>query len=281
MTSRPERKPLEPRRRQALAYLSDYICKHEYNTDWTMAVDVSGYVVDWDSHPRLTRAQSFHDDDYPHAVYQFISEVFQENPNSFKTMMAYILHQKIPDDPGVNGALTTLGVIAGDPSTFPILMPLAGPLRLIDVETFPDDFYREIVGLINRTYEAAIYPVVPILIRKLLENLLVDILRSYYGTDDVSIFYDADHGKFHDFGILIGNTRSRLNDFNWCKDLVNDELLRQLDKYREQGNASAHSITTTIGREEIEKNREQVTNITRKLFKAFLLISTEGRSRNV
>jgi hypothetical protein len=272
---------MEPRTRQALAYLSDYIYRHEYDTNWPMAVDVSGYEIDWDNHPRLTRAQSFRDDDYPQAVYRFISEVFQKDQSSFRIMMAYIFHEKVPDDPGVNGALTTLGVIAGDPSRFPISLPLAAPVRLIDVETFPDDFYREIVGLINRAYEAAIYPAVPILIRKLLENLLVDILRSYYGTHDVSIFYDDDHGKFHDFGILIGHTRSRLSDFKWCGDLMNDELLRQLDKYREQGNASAHSITTTTSREEIEKNREEITNIARKLFKVFLLTSTQGRSRKV
>jgi len=269
---------MEARIKQALAYLSDYIFNNRYGTNWSLVVDISGYNVDWEDHPRLTRAQYFHDDDYPDAIYRFLKEVYDTDLEAFKKMVAYIFNEKLPDDPRLKNVLANLGVINIEASNFPISLTLSIPMRFIDVDTFPDDFYRDLIHLINIAYQTEIYPVVPILIRKLLENLLVDILRSHYGMRDVSIFYDVNHGSFHSFSTLIDNARQKLEDFNWCSDLFNADLLRQIDKYREQGNASAHSIVMRVRREDLEKNKDEIIQTVRQLLKTFSLINTASRS---
>jgi hypothetical protein len=260
--------------RQALAYLANYIYKNEYGTNWSLAADIAGYFFDMTEHPRLTKAQYFHDDDYPTAILHFLEEVYEDDIESFKTLVAFILDQKLPDDQNLRAALSTLGVISGDPTAFSATLAITIPVRLVDIDTFPDDFYSELVHLINKAYQAGAYGAVPILIRKLMENLLVDILRSYYGMRDVTMFFDKGRGRFHDFGMLLEKASERLNDFDWCKDLMNKELLAKLEKYRERGNASAHSIVVAVRKEGLDQTSDEVTQITKQLFKLWSVIVT-------
>lgn len=268
----------EARKKQAFAYLATYIFKNKYGTNWSLAADISGYPIDWGRHQRLTRAQFFHDDDYQAAILRFITDVYDGDIESFKMMISFILEERIPDEPNLKTALSTLRVVSGGASTFSSSLSLSIPIRLIDVDTFPDDFYRDLVHLINKAYQAELNAIVPILTRKLLENLLVDVLRSYYGLQDITIFFDRDHGRFHDFGLLIDNAKARLEDFTGFKDLMNKELLAKLDEYRERGNASAHSMTVTIGRDDLDKNRDEMTQIIKQLFKLLSVLNTASKS---
>jgi hypothetical protein len=258
---------------QALAYLANYIYKNKYGTNWSLAADIAGVFFDWTEHPRLTKAQFFHDEDYPTAILRFIEEVYEVDVESFKTLIAFIFDGKLPDDQNLRAALSTLGVIPANSEGFALHLTLTIPARMIDVDSFPDDFYRELVHLINKAYGAEVFGAVPILVRKLLENLLVDILRLYYGMRDITIFFDKGHGRFHDFGTLIDNTETRLHDFNWCNDLMNKELLEQLNKYRERGNASAHSMIVAVRKEELKEASDEITQMTKQLFKLYSVIS--------
>lgn len=188
----------EARRKQALASLASYIFKNMYGTNWSMAADISGYPIDWGRHNRLTRVQFFHDDDYLVAILRFITDVFDGNTQSFNIMTAFIFDEKVPDDANVRVALSTLGVIpsAGDAASFQTPLSLSIPVRLIDVNAFPDDFYRDLVHLTNKAYEAGLFATVPLLVRKLLENLVVDALRLYYGMKDVTVFSIRVTGDF-------------------------------------------------------------------------------------
>ncbi|MGA8855578.1 MAG: hypothetical protein WB643_00265 [Candidatus Bathyarchaeia archaeon] len=269
-----EEKVKEAKERQALAYLADYIFKNEYDTNWSSAADMSGYPIDWEQHPRLTRAQFFKDSDYPAAIRRFLEDVHSGDIESFRSMIAYIFDEKLPNDVNLKAALTTLAVIQGKSNALSTKLALTMPASLIDVDTFPDDFYRDLVHLINKAYGADVLGAAPILVRKLFENLLVDILRLYYGMRDVKVFFDKEHGKFQDFGILIDNARAKVGDFDWCNDLMNKETLTQLDKYRERGNASAHSVTMTVRKEDLDGISQEITQITKQLFKLYSLVRT-------
>jgi hypothetical protein len=269
----------EARKKQALAYLATYIFKNKYGTNWSLAADISGYPIDWARHYRLTRAQFFHDDDYQAAILRFITDVYDGGGiESFKMMISFILGESIPDEPNLKTALSTLRVISVGASTFSTSLSLSIPIRLIDVDTFPDDFYRDLVHLINKAYQAELNAAVPILTRKLLENLLVDALRSFYGLRDVAVFFDTVHRRFHDFGLLIDNAKARLEDFTWCKDLMNKELLAKLDEYRERGNASAHSMTVTISKGDLDRDRDETTHVIEQLFKLLSVLSMASKS---
>ena len=56
------------------------------------------------------------------------------------------------------------------------------------IENVPDDFYRQLIDLINECYSKGIYSAVSIFSRKLLESLIVDILKKKYGTTNIDIF---------------------------------------------------------------------------------------------
>jgi len=270
---------MDPLKKQALAYLSQHIADFRYGVNWSLAADISGCEIDWDNHPRLTRAQFFHDNDYPEAIYRFLTDVYQKGVECLKAIVGYIYHDiGIPDDPTLRRSLVVLGIVKAD--TIPSLssLELSVPTRFIDVDIFPDDFYRDLVHLINEAYQVEIFAVIPILIRRLLENLLIDILRSYYGMKDVSVFYDAEHGKFHDFSVLMRKMKERLGDFDWCVDLLNEKLLDGINKYREAGNASAHSMIVRVTPEDLAKGKDEITHVVKQLFKTLLTMTAATKT---
>jgi len=173
----------------------------------------------------------------------------------------------------LKSALSALKVIQVEGETKIITpLPKSQTFRFIEVESYPDDFYSDLVRIINRAYNTELYVPLLILVRKLFENVLIDIFRSFYGMQAVNTFYDINNGKFHDFSLLLRTARQKLKDFNLIKDYFNEKLLDVLDKYREQGNASAHNLAIRISKEEIDKSRDEIIYATKSLFKIISLV---------
>lgn len=74
--------------------------------------------------------------------------------------------------------------------------------KLIDPNISIDNDYRKIITDINNAYSKGFYDCVYILVRKLLENQLIDCLRNFYTMEQINKFYDQDRGKFHPFNRL-------------------------------------------------------------------------------
>jgi hypothetical protein len=53
-----------------------------------------------------------------------------------------------------------------------------------------------------------------VLIRKLFENLIINILRKKYGTQGLPKYYDTSKRRFHDFSILLKSLESNISDFH-------------------------------------------------------------------
>ncbi len=90
---------------------------------------------------------------------------------------------------------------------FSQLLPKIGVsfTKYLDISDVPDPFYRDLIDLINKCYSYGIYPAVLVFSRKLLENLLVDILRKKYGMQNVELFFDTKRRRFRSFNELLKN----------------------------------------------------------------------------
>jgi len=75
--------------------------------------------------------------------------------------------------------------------------------KFIGVTWVPDDFYGKLVDEINYLFLSRHLISTYILIRKLLENLIIDILRKKYGTASLNLYYDPTRRRFNDFAVLL------------------------------------------------------------------------------
>jgi hypothetical protein len=254
---------------KALALIADFIVKKRYSTSWQIVASIVGY--DLDENPRLVRSQTFADDDYPACVLKFLTDVYEKSEDEAKFAISHIVRDgNIKDamDPEYSSAFELIGIIpkAGVKTQIPISFVTT---KYLDIEKSPDDFYKELIDQINACYQHALYPPAQILIRKLLENCLIDILRKRYGMTKVDMFYNVSKGHFHDFSTLLDNAAQEIKDFTHVKDSFNEELIKKINAFREQGNSSAHNINLdnqTI-MSELDKCRNELNFVVKALFR--------------
>jgi hypothetical protein len=131
----------------------------------------------------------------------------------------------------------------------------------------PDDsFYGPLINDINTCYKNRVYDATLILTRKLLENLLIEILRGHYGMTELSLFYIEEKGRFQSFSTLLKNAKDRVEQLRMY-DLDIADLLEEIDQFREEGNASAHSITVDVTEQEIDDLSEVATKLTKRFLR--------------
>lgn len=97
-----------------------------------------------------------------------------------------------------------------------------------------------------------------ILIRKLLENLIIDILRKKYGTCDLQLYYDSSRGRFHDFSVLLKNLDSKKEEFHYITPNLDKSSIQRINKYRKAGNSGAHSIDVNLTIDQISKDKVDI-----------------------
>lgn len=113
-----------------------------------------------------------------------------------------------------------------------------------------------------RVYDATL-----VLTRKLLENLLIDVLRSRYGTERLVLYYDTDTRRFKPFYELVTNLEDNLDDFQHFSSELDGDFIDDLNSFRQTANRGAHSLEVDIIDDEIEKYGEKATRAARVLFR--------------
>lgn len=108
--------------------------------------------------------------------------------------------------------------------------------------TFEDNFFAKHVLEINRAYGFRLYNSTLILLRKLFENLLIELLRAKFGPHNIDLFYWQEKGRFHDFAKLVDNLEQNLGTFRPYSSAFENQIVVFLDKFRERSNSAAHSI---------------------------------------
>lgn len=136
--------------------------------------------------------------------------------------------------------------------------------------TFEND-YKDIVNEINLAYKSRFFDCVYILVRKLLENLLIDCLREYYTMNNVERFYNDDRSRFLTLGNLRLNFNEMIHDkrFKASVGHVPQNVVDYLDLFKETGDSSAHSFFSINHQYVIETNRDKLEIILYQLTKVY------------
>ncbi|MHA1248995.1 MAG: hypothetical protein ACTSRP_03285 [Candidatus Helarchaeota archaeon] len=130
-----------------------------------------------------------------------------------------------------------------------------------------DSIYEEVIAEINGTYIDHYFASMYIMVRKLLENLLYDCLKAYYGTQDVEKYYNTRKNRHQGYEALINNFNNMIHDQNF-KIMVGDidqKFIDLLKEFQETGNRNAHSLFNLIHQDFIEECKEKINHLIKKL----------------
>lgn len=125
---------------------------------------------------------------------------------------------------------------------------------LLDIK-FNDFFYDSLKEEINRTYKFGLFTSTMFLSRKLLENLVIEILRIRYPPNvrgNLELYYYKDGKKFHNFTIILKNLESKKKDFDIDEQLI-FEFISLVKPFRPRANSNAHSIVVISNEDEVLK----------------------------
>ncbi len=115
---------------------------------------------------------------------------------------------------------------------------------------FTEKHYVDLVSEINNAFRIRLFTATLVLIRKLFESLIIDLLRQRYGMQsltDIELYYCLNHHRFHNFSTLIDNLGKKLDDFGPYTDALKQDKEKErfmefLKNITEEGNANAHSM---------------------------------------
>jgi len=138
---------------------------------------------------------------------------------------------------------------------------------LLEVVDIPDDFYKKLIEEINQLYQNGLPLALSVLVRKLLENLVIDILRKQYGSEGKLLYYDIKRHRFHDFSDLIENLKEKKADFHYVTDNLDNEIIGDIKSYKEKGNSGAHSIDSYTTIEQFKGKRDNLNYLVQLLFR--------------
>ncbi len=122
---------------------------------------------------------------------------------------------------------------------------------------FSEDTYNAIIREINTTYLHYCFTAMYILVRKILENLVLDSLRLFYGPGGVDKYYNTNKGKFFGFNRLRANFQAMINDSDFVQKVntIDQKIIDWLLKFKESGDIHAHSTFSLAHQNLIEENK--------------------------
>lgn len=118
---------------------------------------------------------------------------------------------------------------------------------------FGELFYNKLKNEINLGYKFGLYSSVTILSRKLVENLLIDILKKRFPPNEegnLELYYDTKRNRFHDFALLLDNLERMKNKFRPDEHAISKFILLA-EPFRMSANSNAHSIIEVTDKEKI------------------------------
>ena len=139
--------------------------------------------------------------------------------------------------------------------------------RIIDDIDLNDSTYQDIINEINGTYSNRFFTSMYILIRKLLENLLYDCLKKYYGTQKIEMFFNKDKKHHQGFGTLRENFSKLISEENFRAnvDKIDQKFIDLLKDFKDSGDINAHSLFNFPHQNFIEDKKDEINILLRKL----------------
>ena len=252
-------------RNMGIGKFSQFVVKYLYSTDWTLTADVCGVSeILKEKHKRLQIAQQYRFNDYTSAVNKFILDTIYCDENLGLFVVEQIIQQKKMDSSEIkelNQILAFLGMEYTNAELLISKLKTISDDKFIKVNSIPDDFYKKLLTEMNLLSEYQLPMSLSILIRKLFENLIIDIFRRKYGETDLSLYYDTSRRRFHGFNTLLKNLDNKKTDFHSISPNLDKSFIKSINKYRETGNSAAHSIDVNLSIESFSQNKDEINHI--------------------
>lgn len=127
----------------------------------------------------------------------------------------------------------------------------------IHINNLPDLSYQTLQLQINQAYELNAYPVVEILIRKMIENLIIDIFRKMNDNfeDSIGLFFNLKEGKYHDIDTLLRNLESKIMEIKPISGPFYQQFIEKTAQLRKNWIENIYKSTL-----DEDKIRERVLN---------------------
>lgn len=114
------------------------------------------------------------------------------------------------------------------------------------VEYHPTEhFIKGHIAELNRAYTYKCYTSVYILSRKIIENLIMDILQKKYppgaSLENKELYWDVKQKRFKDFSIILKNLYDKKDDFLPAKSKAIERLYQLANKFKTGANDKTHS----------------------------------------
>ncbi|MEM3112604.1 MAG: ATP-binding protein [Candidatus Anstonellales archaeon] len=145
------------------------------------------------------------------------------------------------------------------------------PAKLIDFRPrYPEIFYKPLEDEINSSYSSRLPNGTLILSRKLVENLIYNILE-YKFPKDVNLWYNTGERRAHDFGVLQKHLKDKQHKFPPDQQDLIEKLLKLIIPFRLEANSKTHKVleyldsTDELGRLKIPEIVELELKIIEKI----------------
>lgn len=142
------------------------------------------------------------------------------------------------------------------PDSVPIL-----DIDYIQQGILPSAEYKELENEINELARSGLLASCAVMKRKLIENLMIDLLRNKYPTER-SLYLTNNGDRYKMYYNLVESIRRKKEDFRPAFPAIDDFILL-LELYREPGNQGAHNIVITPAYNEVIGERDQFINLLR------------------
>jgi len=116
-------------------------------------------------------------------------------------------------------------------------------LNIIEYET-NDYFKKGHIEEINKAYSNGCYTSVHILARKIIENLIREILSKKFPPTkkaNKELYFDISQKRFKDFGVILRNLYDKRNDFEPDKIKIVQRLYQKTKGFKDDSNDATHS----------------------------------------
>ncbi|MFC6771821.1 hypothetical protein [Halorubrum pallidum] len=234
--------------------------------DWEMVATEFGVKETlWDIN-RFYKSWEFKDDDQQANTAQFLREVAGEDEEKAVDLMRR-MYTLVDTDPELLEKYPALDILENGDAGTGVPYSSFRSEQFLDINNVPGTFYPDLVEDINQCYSIGVHDATLVLTRKLLENLLIDILRKQYGKQEIELYYLPENHRFQNFSTLINNFEDNLADFQHLSGGLDGDFIDELDSFRQNANAEAHSIETNITESEMEEYQKQVRHASQILFK--------------
>jgi len=129
-----------------------------------------------------------------------------------------------------------------------------GTVKLFEYLKYPskDKFEQKHIEEINKAYNCGCYTAVYILCRKVIENLIIKLLRKQFGNNGLILYWDKSRRRFHDFKIILKNINVKADQFPESVQKAVQRLASKAAIFAKDANDKTHSLFHVATKKELD-----------------------------